>query len=315
MKLKSFCSRIQARCTNAAIRRSPFVTIPFRTSGITSRKLSILAALWTSRQSLFCKPVIPNQLQDFVPRPWKEDYGECLVELDRLIDVSLLCSIADVVPVSSPKYQFARRFEDILLGAKLLANGVSSPIVRDLISYIKPSSYVKSDASLIVSCLAAERCISVQLRIENDWYIYWDELKRDPSRMQPPSSVNNFFEAICKLASKANIKPPISVYACCDEMDLGLSKDEIKETANQFSIKLWFQSDFIQPSVSSLERAAIDQEVALSTELYLGICQSSFSKYVAFSDLIANLSRSYMLIGKDVVQCDESHLLHRRMNA
>lgn len=117
---------------------------------------------------------------------------------------------------------------------------------------------------------------ALQLRIERDWQEYavrkgWV----DGDTSSGSEIVTNHLRIFDKISATDAISR--TIFVCCDEDDLLISKDEITKDAEERGLTLIFKSSFNTPFQSRLQKCVIDFGVCLKLNNYIGTARSTFS--------------------------------------
>lgn len=122
-----------------------------------------------------------------------------------------------------------------------------------------------------------------QLRIEHDWLSYSSSLKdKDIQEDYSPS-----FQEIMEKIANARIDGAQNIYVVCDEANLPVSKEEIRQTVlGRHGINLVWKSDILNATelsqLSSLDLSVIDFEISVRAPIFIGTSLSTFSNLAAF---------------------------------
>ncbi|MCB8877057.1 O-fucosyltransferase family protein [Acidisoma silvae] len=122
--------------------------------------------------------------------------------------------------------------------------------------------------------------VVVQLRIEKDWTAHFERAQQSNHDFGEDNTLN-FNEIFSKITKSM---PDLGgvLYVVCDETNLPVSKDEIREAVLQrHGISILWKSDVLTTSdinaLSLLEQSVIDFEMALEAPCFIGMSRSTFS--------------------------------------
>lgn len=138
----------------------------------------------------------------------------------------------------------------------------------------KPAPALYDHARKVVATLGG--VMAAQLRIERDWVEYLRRTGRPETTAEPEYVIGRIAEACA-------VTGTYRVWACCDEADLLHEPHELKRIAEAVGVELLFKSDLRDDTAypdSRLVRSALDFTVALLANGYVGLSQSTFSRWV-----------------------------------
>ncbi|HQT38163.1 MAG TPA: hypothetical protein PK231_01975 [Acidocella sp.] len=127
--------------------------------------------------------------------------------------------------------------------------------------------------------------VVAQLRIENDWLDVSKQAEATNSPEKDDYKIT-FLDILSKINySIGNFSKKI--YVVCDEANLPVSKEVIRETvASQFDISLIWKSDIFSKAeldqLSLLDLSIIDFEMSVRAPLFVGLSLSTFSNLACF---------------------------------
>jgi len=173
-------------------------------------------------------------------------------------------------------------------GARGLASldDVAGQFFRNLAPRLAGSDTLRKLSTAVFADQAIR--LVVQLRIEKDWARYSaDTLAQSvhPSEEYHPS----FLQIMQKIRNTLGHEAD-AAYVVCDEADLPVSKDEIREAVMATcGIRLVWKSDVLAEAelaaFTSLDRSILDFEMAVSAPVFTGLSRSTFSNMVSFEVL------------------------------
>ena len=123
----------------------------------------------------------------------------------------------------------------------------------------------------------------VQLRIEKDWRLHAEELRRHIGESEEHGL--GFTRILAKVRKTF---PDLDLaYATSDEPSMPASKDEIRAVCRDtFGIGLLWKSDLLPPSLiaqlTPLDLSIIDYEIAKASPRFIGLTTSTFSNMLCF---------------------------------
>lgn len=167
----------------------------------------------------------------------------------------------------------------------------------EIVNNMKPSQIVVERAESIKRNLP-ENYTAVQLRIESDWHRHQGNLGERKGR-EIVLDAGRIFDKI-KACSKISCA---DIVALCNQEDLVQSKSELEDIARRKGFRLhWTQGKGSSPLMSS----AIDFEIAVAANCYVGLQDSTFSQMCAVSRSSRSGGKAahyvYDLAGDEVVQ-------------
>lgn len=129
--------------------------------------------------------------------------------------------------------------------------------------------------------------ICLQLRIESDWQRYMRKKIADHGLLDGEEAVLSAEEIFSKIYNYPDLRKFKLIYACCDELDLIESKDDIRSVGGRFGFDIIFKSDLVANIDLSLpkskfQNSIIDFDVALGANAYVGLTRSTFSNCLAY---------------------------------
>jgi hypothetical protein len=140
---------------------------------------------------------------------------------------------------------------------------------------------LQSIADQISGWLDPQQTLALQLRIERDWQEHllrkFGSINFRDERNHTTVDPNIIF---AKLRATKEFSKISKVWACCDEADLTIEKDELKEVGRKFNFEILFKTDlpkeYALPN-SRVKSSMIDFAICLNMQNYVGLNLSTFS--------------------------------------
>lgn len=154
-------------------------------------------------------------------------------------------------------------------------------LARSVVVHLVASAELQEIANQIVEWLRPMNPFALQLRIERDWQEYlvkkFGGINLVVGGQEITVDVDRIFG---KCAKTDDLLVRSSVWCCCDEEDLLVSKDMLKMQAALFGYKLYFKTDLPSRILLPRERtkkSIVDFAVCMGLDAYVGLTNSTFS--------------------------------------
>jgi len=156
-----------------------------------------------------------------------------------------------------------------------------SPLIVNTKNFAKLYQTIFYDSNISVVC---------QLRIETDWIEYSDH------RTSSAAGKNEYipsFQTIMKKVKNSLNEEKKNIYIVCDEANLPLTKDEIRQKILfDYGINLIWKTDILSNDdlevLSSLDLSIIDFEMAVRAPVFVSNSHSTFSMLASFESFCRN---------------------------
>lgn len=199
---------------------------------------------------------------------------KCLREFDLISDFIFYDEL------DNSQIELLNTGEAFKTGVKFKDSILKNEKYYPLITSISPSKSVLAAATDLIKKMP-DKYISLQLRIEKDWQNYLDR-KYSGGVDNESEFLSTDFRKILKKISYTRNLPSKYIYACCDEDDLPVSKEILKETASEYGLNLNFKSDFLPGGLGgSLRDSLMDFSICMKSKAYIGLTRSTFSNNLA----------------------------------
>lgn len=249
-------------------------------SGLNNQKLALIGLSYTAYLEN-AKVIFPPYLVDFKPRPKliRKSLPDGHIKFSDVFDRSSLVNVLYKYnlfsELSATSYL---NFHDMFrIGVAAVRDmrrtGNPECFLADLIVALRASPELRSIAcSLWAEVKSFPNLVGLQLRIERDFLEYLD--KKDD--LVTPRTASEIFRRLSEL----NDFNGANLLLSCDEDDLSMHKDLIRLQAINFGFHSFFKSDLKSSSLlpqSRLQQSAIEFEILLKFDRYVGLSKSTFS--------------------------------------
>jgi hypothetical protein len=247
--------------------------------GLNNQKM-ILAGCFVLAKEKGARVRLPQQIVNFIPTAEgnkKEPllFSEVFDQATflKVISSSMIAGDRDeVTEVLSWKTCFER-------GGKALSN--SDALARNVVAHLVASTELQEIADQIIEWLRPMNPFALQLRIERDWQEYLVKKFGGFNLIVGSQEITVDVDRILGKCAKTNdILDRSSIWCCCDEEDLLVSKDVLKAQAALFGYKLYFKTDLPSNIILPQERtkkSVVDFAVCMGLDTYVGLTRSTFS--------------------------------------
>ena len=247
--------------------------------GLNNQKM-ILAGCFVLAKEKGAKVRLPEQIVNFIPTTegHKRDPLRFADVFDQEIFLRAIPSnmitddVNEVTEVLSWKTCFVR-------GGQALER--LDDLARNVVVHLVASAELQKIADQIVEWLRPMNPFALQLRIERDWQEYlmkkFGGTNLVVGSQEITVDVDRIFE---KCAKTDDLQGRSSVWCCCDEEDLLVSKDILKAQAALMGYKIYFKTDLPSSISIPLERtkkSILDFSVCMGLDIYVGLTRSTFS--------------------------------------
>jgi hypothetical protein len=190
---------------------------------------------------------------------------------------------AEDAVVLSPRRMFMRAAREISHRRRTGTDG-RHPVVHAAIAALRPRrDLARLAEAILLSARSDGATIGCQLRLERDWQAYIDRSLRArvPAYEDVELDHNRIFQKIVN-----TFGPGPTLYVTCDETALYLPREVIAGDAGaRFGIRILWKSSM--PSAAGLataiERSAVDFEVALGFDRFVGSTRSTFFNMLTYT--------------------------------
>jgi hypothetical protein len=258
--------------------------------GLNNQKVALCGLFLKARD--LGRPLVLPDLCTFDPSSGK--HGR--TALDRVYPIEILHRFArayGIGIVDAPSVDSVGAWDCFVEGSTYLAvEGWRGPAALDgfgcqFFRHLLPRIATAPAAGCLKTAVFRDEKIRlvVQLRVEKDWLRY-SEATLSPIIPAAENYNLSFLEIFHKI--KTSLGQSVdSAYIVCDENDLPASKDEIRAAVSgRFGMKTLWKSDVLDSEtlreLSTLDRTALDFEVALAAPAFVGLSRSTFSNMVGY---------------------------------
>ncbi|WP_027488257.1 O-fucosyltransferase family protein [Allorhizobium undicola] len=255
----------------------PHYIAPVRTAGLNNVKLVFFGMTHLASMSGGIS-TLPESIFDFTPT--EEGIGDQYIPLCDVFDPALMSTQfalthprqGDFIRLGNADYiKAAQEAIDQEAGC----SGIERSPVAKAFAAFAPTPALQGEIDRITNSLPPQ-VAAMQLRIERDWLAYAQRKGwRDGAVKGGCETVLNHYRIFDKIA--ASEEGITTIFACCDEDDLTIPPDVIRQDAKERGIDLIFKSDFVINCTSRLQRSVIDFGICLKLNKYVGTPRSTFS--------------------------------------
>lgn len=158
-------------------------------------------------------------------------------------------------------------------------------LARNVVLHLVASAEIQKIADQIVEWLRPMNPFALQLRIERDWQEYlmkkFGGINLVVGNQEITVDVDRIFE---KCVKTEDLRGRTSVWCCCDEEDLLVSKDMLRAQAASIGYKLYFKTDLpssIRLPLERTKKSILDFSVCMGLDVYVGLTRSTFSNQLS----------------------------------
>ncbi|MGE0046571.1 MAG: hypothetical protein AB7J28_14105 [Hyphomonadaceae bacterium] len=149
---------------------------------------------------------------------------------------------------------------------------------------VRAAAPLRATADEAAAFLAEKRAATLQLRIERDWQVY---LRKRLGAVEARTAQGHVTVDPLTILRKVRATPALArfeaVFACCDEDDLAVSKEAIKEAGAVAGVEVLLKPDLpVAYPASRLKRSLIDFEICRAAPAYVGLAASTFSRSLRY---------------------------------
>ena len=257
--------------------------------GLNNQRIALLGLVVTARE-LGARVRLPVALADYSP-----EAGELqrLVPLEEILDKETMVAFLrdEDLFTEAPANEILHLRNAFQRGARYLGRlkpgfaAAEEPACRFFAAAaIAPN--LRATADEVVTALGGRQVPALQLRVERDWLRYVAGRKTPSGDEAEEHLPTDPGEILAKVLATEPFRDIERILACCDEADLPTPANELAdEMRARFGIELKFKRD-VEESVDVpeglLARAAVDFQVCLTVERYVGLTRSTFSNMACF---------------------------------
>jgi len=253
-------------------------------SGLNNQRMGVVGLI-VHAAKVGKKAAIPSYAVDFAPMEGRTpaDYGR--LPFGEVFDIDLLASseAGDHISYSTPTEGIGLdtcfAIGKTVLGEAFQHNSAHHQLARNTLLSLQPTKETRRLADDIVEWLP-KKTFALQLRIERDWHIYLEK-KFGTTEMDTPEQ---FFTVdpgkIARKVSATNLDAE-ALWLCCDEADLVLPIDAVREEFRKIGLKLFFKSDlprYFSFPEARLKRAFLEQAICQRLPGFIGLSLSTFTQ-------------------------------------
>ncbi len=249
------------------------------TGGLSNQRLAMLGLLSIARdEEAFAR--FPSQMVDFMPRVGDERPSRFLFPDLFDLEAFRLATAKEAVSLELPTrlIPFSEAFPR---GVADCFNPAPQSYVVNFTTGLTASKPLLQIVERLVGWLPMSKMLAVQLRIERDWQNYLKRLRDEGRDDGSHDDTTDVAEILAKIRRSPQLDGFDTIWACCDEADLTVSKADLKRVGFRFGFNLMFQSDIPKeielPSIL-LMRSMIDYSICLRSLVYVGLHRSTFSR-------------------------------------
>ena len=256
-------------------------------TGLNNQKM-IIAGLFIKASRDGAKVKLPESMIDFTPVPNSTPDSHGKIPIWDIFDQKLFLSSELTNFLSdSPATQIFDMHECFQVAKKSLnlnvkqSNQEERNISITALLNLRASKEIENISNDILRWLNDKKVSALQLRIERDWYEYL--LKRSVTKelgLEDDKVSEDVALIFRKIRNTKQLDDIFSIWACCDEDDLTIDKDEIKEIGKLYHLDILFKTDLPKNIVlpkSRLKRSMVDYAICLGLDNYIGLSRSTFS--------------------------------------
>ncbi|WP_435171402.1 hypothetical protein [Falsirhodobacter sp. 1013] len=255
-------------------------------SGLNNQRIALLGLIGIAHLE-GAKVSLPKTLVDYTPLPQDQTPKEHpTLPFDAVFDEAHLRQGLQAYDIFSDEAatEILPHDDCFRIGSEYLSALAGShgdaQIVADFLKFCRAAPELRDVAKKALALAGDQPPLMLQLRIERDWRDY---LLRRPHRSDDGETTVDPRRIFGKIGNTPALADHRLVLACCDEGDLLQTRDELKKDAADFELNLVFKSEIeeqLELPTSRLQRSAIDFEMCLMSDRYVGLTRSSFSNMV-----------------------------------
>lgn len=256
------------------------------TSGLNNQRIALLGLIGIAYLE-GAKVALPKELVDYTPLPSEKKLAEnTAIPIGDVLDEAYLRRglssygiLSDEEPTEILSHDECFKQGNIFLPL-IFEGGEDAKILASFLSHCRGSAELRDLAQQALALAGNQKPVMLQLRIERDWCDYLAKRQKRTDGGETTTDPRRIFG---KISRTPELRDHSVVLACCDEDDLLQDQTDLKNDARDFGLTLIFKSDIEKHTSfppSRLKRSAIDFEMCLMTERYVGLTRSSFSNMV-----------------------------------
>ena len=266
-------------CTVEDTEPSPVLGIHGLTGGLSNQRLAMLGLLSIARdEGAWAR--FPSQMVDFVPRLGSVEPERFL--FPALFDLKWFRSALENEKVSGNPPTRVVPFSDAFIrGTAECFCEAPKPFVSRFMTGLRAAEPLRQIAKQIMGWLPMSRTVALQLRIERDWQEYLKRLSAEGRDNGSKECITDVDEIFRRIRGSQILEDYDTIWACCDESDLIITKKAIQESAARHGFSIFLHSDLPQGILmprALLMQSMIDYTICSECSVYVGLERSTFSK-------------------------------------